>query len=386
MDIKIFKTRNIVFVSLSILLLFIVLVVLDIDAETNYKKALEKQKIILPPVSVIYSKPGTFQANVKSFGEIKPRWQTIIKSRVSGEVKNLSDNFLEGSRVKQGEELISIESSSYRAQKAEARNQVSQAEINLRKTEREAEQARRNWNRSGLKGVPESPLVLYKPQLTAAEKQLLSAKASLEEATTLLSYTQIKAPYDSVIISRFVNPGESVDPGQTLAIVMSPSILDITLKLNDKQWDLIVNDWKDKIARIKDINKNIEWAAVLQRDGGYIDKQTRQRFLHLTLLDNKLIDSPLAGSFVHVTLPGKKIDNLLKVPESALTQDGHVWYVDEDNKLQRFDSLRMFSKKQNIFITVPKHLHKNTLSIVITPLSSYLPGMKVSAISIDGKD
>lgn len=55
-----------------------------------------------------------------------------------------------------------------------------------------------------------------KARLEAVNAQLKSRQAQIEEARVLLSYTEIRAPYDGVVTERLIEPGEMASPGQLL--------------------------------------------------------------------------------------------------------------------------------------------------------------------------
>jgi len=53
-------------------------------------------------------------------------------------------------------------------------------------------------------------------RLEAVNAQLKSRQAQIEEARVLLSYTEIRAPYDGIVTERLIEPGEMASPGQLL--------------------------------------------------------------------------------------------------------------------------------------------------------------------------
>ncbi len=64
-------------------------------------------------------------------------------------------------------------------------------------------------------------------EVEAAGARLDAAKASLDLARIQLSYTELKAPLDGIIISRNVEPGEVVSPGQEVISMADLSEVDL---------------------------------------------------------------------------------------------------------------------------------------------------------------
>ncbi len=398
------KTKHIIAILLALGLLALVLLILD-QAEKATQREIDKEETSsinqLKPVSVIDVAPTSSHAVVQSFGEVKARWNTTLKARMHGEVLSISKHIQVGKRVKAGEVLFTFDNHRYQTRLAEAKNQIAQAELLLQTEKEQAKLARSDWKLTRRKGNPSS-FALRVPQIKAAQSQLDLAKASLSEINKTGSYAKIKAPYNGIVVSRSVNLGDVVEAGQPLAELISSDTLDITLKLDEQQWEMLGGQWQGQAVDIFAVNgihpkdpkkQNPQWKAIIERDGGTVDSKSRQHILHLELSS---ADKPLAGTFVRVEITGKKLSNLLQIPQSSLTPQGRVWFVDTDNKLRRFKAKSLFSKGENIFVNAPllsepllkdtslktsslkdKKEKSNTYSIVVSPLSSYLPGLEV---------
>lgn len=363
------------------------LVITLFSEEATYDSQIKQQKLALPVVSALKVLPSSYAAKVEALGEVKPRWQTELRSFVRGEVVSVADMALEGRHVKKGQRLITIDNTRYLAQLAEAQNRLAAAKVSLLIAERESLQAKRNWKLSGLKGDPESSLAFKQPQLEAAQAEYTAAKSVVKDATRDLDFTKVTAPFDGIITMRTVNPGETVEAGQPLLTLISNQLLDIPVKLNQKQWQLIVENWQGKAAQLSLPNENLEtqksqnWSAILERVSGHIDPTTRQRTLFLKAED---VDDLMPGSMVRATISGRQFESLLKVPQSAITRDGFIWLIDNQHLLQRSRAEVLFTQADWSFISTPKIAtikqdESNYWRIVLTPLSSYLPGTRVQA-------
>lgn len=362
---------------------FLVLVILD-EAEKEQKKQADENKTIFTdirkPVTIINVSPITSHAIIQSFGEVKPRWNTVIKAKKRGEILSISKNLDVGKKVKKGEVLFSFDNTHYQTLLAEAHNRIAQAELLLHSEKEQSRRARQDWKIFQKKGNP-TAFILRIPQIKVAKTQLNLAKANFNEVRKKGAYSKIIAPYNGVVLIRSVSVGDVAEAGQVLAEIISGDSLDIVLKLNSQQWNLLGKKWKGKVADVFVVNETSDsrrkWTAILEREGGVIDKKTRQRLLHLKLSSPH---KPLSGSFVRVEIRGKKIYKLLKIPQGSLTPQGFIWQLDKDNKLRRFKAFPQFHQGQNTFVKVPSGTKKKkSYSIVKSPLASFIPGIEVIA-------
>lgn len=372
--------KHILSIILALGFTFLILFTLD-EAETKVEKEKLSFEAVannsLKPVTVFEVSNTSTHGVIQSFGVVKPRWKTFIKSKQTGEILSISNQLQMGEHIKKGGVLFTFDNHHYQTQLAEGRNLIAQAELLLHNEKEQARIVRDDWRIFQKKGNP-SAFALRIPQIKAAKAQLSLATVHFKEVKNTASYSKIVAPYNGVVISRSAKIGDLVEVGQTLAEIISTDTLDITLKLNQRQWDMLDSNWQGQKATVFATNGEAgylqKWTATIERDGGRIDSKTRLRLLHLALNSRQ---KPLPGSFVSVEIKGKKLTNLLKIPQTSLTSNGLVWYVDNDNKLRRFLANVIFTSGQNIFISLPPLKNKKNYSIVVTPLSFFLPGIEI---------
>lgn len=128
---------------------------------------------------------GPLAPEIEAFGAAESHYELTLVSEVEGQVKSLADNLESGRLVKQGEVLLQLEDSAYREALATAEAALASARLDLLEVEREAEQARREWAASGMEGEPDSPLVLYGPQLAEARASVAEYAAAVASAGTI---------------------------------------------------------------------------------------------------------------------------------------------------------------------------------------------------------
>lgn len=130
-------------------------------------------------------------------GIVRPHDRATVAARVMGTVGIA--RLAVGQHAKAGEVLVQINAGELTAQLEQARAALAQAERDYARENSLAE-----------KGAAAAESVRL------AADQLRIARARLAEAETVVSYTQIAAPFDGVITEDMINAGDLAAPGQSL--------------------------------------------------------------------------------------------------------------------------------------------------------------------------
>ena len=340
---------------------------------------------LVPDVAVVYRSPARYQASVSGFGAANSRFSLTLSSEVAGRVTHLSEHFATGNAVTAGQLLADLEDASYQAAVASAEQTLASAEVDYLEEQREGAQALAEWRSSGLDGDPDSELVLRKQQLAAAAAAVRQARTALASARHDLQQTQIRAPFDAIITSRAIAPGSYLQGGGEVAELLGSDRVEVSVALSARDWaslpdeqQLTDGSWTATLLNAED---NQQWQGVVVRTEHHLDDTTRQRAL-VVALDQPLSQNPalLPGTFVQVSIPGRELDGLWKLPSSALSQRGYLWYVTADKTLASVAAEPVFSDAQAIYIEAPEALANAPQAILTHPLSSYLDGMQVNPV------
>ena len=92
----------------------------------------------------------------------------------------------------------------------------------------------------------------------------------------------------------------------------------------------------------------------------------------------------LPGTFVRAEITGRQIPDLLRIPESAFTQQGLVWFVDTKNQLRKYHLEPLFYGNGVVFIPVPEILENSPLLVAVSPNSSFVNGLIVQPLPEKG--
>lgn len=165
---------------------------------------------------------------VQSTGKVKPLKEVQVGAQVSGRIVSVSVDF--NSRVQKGEVLAEIDPrvfgaqvSQTRAQIEAARAAVKHAEATLAIAETTLGRVRRlqkdSLSTQAELDQAEGNRDVARADVAAAEANLAQLNAQLASASTTLQYTKITSPIDGVVITR------SIDPGQTVAASFAAPVL-----------------------------------------------------------------------------------------------------------------------------------------------------------------
>ncbi|MGR0277615.1 efflux RND transporter periplasmic adaptor subunit [Marinomonas dokdonensis] len=361
-------------------------------AVTEKNNQVRKQRPEAPEeaiqISVMDVTTGTYAASIKASGLVEPRYSLTLTSQVSGEVSQLSAQFESGQVVKKGQVLASLKNTELESDVASAKNTLASAVLALKEEVRQGEQAKAEWQASGFNTEPDSDLVLREPQLAAAQAEVDAAKEALKDAQANLAHTQIRAPFDALVIERNVSPGSYISSGDEIASLYSIDRAEIQIDLSNSDWlklpdtqTLLNTDWPVSIHSVDD---NSQWQGKVLSVGLHIDESTRMRSLVISLDQPLSQPSPLLlGSFVTINLAGKQLENLWRLPSTALSQKSEIWYLDEDSRLAAFETTPRFVDSQYVYIDVPEAMREQSYQVLIKPYNSYVKGSLVAPLTQD---
>lgn len=171
---------------------------------------------------------GDVTETVQSTGQVKPVTEVQVGAQVSGRITKVYVDF--NSKVKKGDLLAEIDPSifgaqvdSTQAQIAGAKANVARAEANLLSAKQRLERARKLVSEGvGTQAEVDAAQGLYDAtvaEVTAAKASIGQLSAALRTTKTNLEFTKIESPIDGVIVSR------SIEPGQTVAASFQSPVL-----------------------------------------------------------------------------------------------------------------------------------------------------------------
>ena len=337
-------------------------------------------------VNVQILTPIDYQIKIKSTGTTTPITQTVLTSEVGGEVIYRSKKFSEGSSVISGEILAKIDDTDLQLQYKNALLQLASAEVQFAVQQAEAEIAQEAWDQVG-KGVPQE-LTTKKPQLKQAKAALEVAKAQVQSAEKKLNKTEITAPYTGRIQNINIDLGSTIIPGQPVGSMYTSNEIEVTLSVKDSDLQFLdipmdgrkLNPDQKSIVVIKSLYKGEmqEWAGNLERVDGVIDPMTRMIKLIANFKNNFIEETkPILpiGLFVEAEINGKQLEDIFMIPNSALTPNDELLFLNQDDALE-IRKVSILTKMKNHILV--KEGMKAGERVVVSKLSIATNGMLVN--------
>ena len=337
-------------------------------------------------VNVQILTPIDYQIKIKSTGTTTPITQTVLTSEVGGEVIYRSKKFSEGSSVIIGEILAKIDDTDLQLQYKNALLQLASAEVQFAVQQAEAEIAQEAWDQVG-EGVPQE-LTTKKPQLKQAKAALEVAKAQVQSAEKKLNKTEITAPYTGRIQNINIDLGSTIIPGQPVGSMYTSNEIEVTLSVKDSDLQFLdipmdgrkLNPDQKSIVVIKSLYKGEmqEWAGNLERVDGVIDPMTRMIKLIANFKNNFIEETkPILpiGLFVEAEINGKQLEDIFMIPNSALTPNDELLFLNQDDALE-IRKVSVLTKMKNHILV--KEGMKAGERVVVSKLSIATNGMLVN--------
>ncbi len=187
-----------------------------------------KQPKVLPPAVVVVDTVGKGMLAPKAsfVGTVYYREVSELSAEVSGKVESF--HFQEGDLVRKGTVLVRID------------NRLLQKDIEAKKAalaslEAEIEKAEKNFRRIETlfreDSVTEQVYDEHLYRLKSLRADRSSLQAVIERLEIELEKTSIASPFDGIIIKRYIDRGEWISPGKSLAAIARVSPVDVLINI-----------------------------------------------------------------------------------------------------------------------------------------------------------
>lgn len=306
--------------TFTLLLAFTVLAVL---LSCGKKKTAPAGMALEVPVATVIQQDVNIESEYtgETFGESDIQ----INPRVSGMVTSI--NFTEGSLVKQGQLLYTIDAMPYENKLDQAAGKLAEARTQVAKTKADLDMIE---PLARINAVSQRELVSARAQHEAAQGQLQSAEAALRNAKIELGYCSITAPISGLIGLSKVRVGDYVSQGPFSAMNTISQLTDIRVRftISEQEYLRLFRELKAAGSPLQGTGDNIK----LQLSDGtaypymgkfsftdrQIDPATGAMTLEARFQNPDKILRP--GQYVKVSFVSTVIKNALLVPKRAVTE------------------------------------------------------------------
>lgn len=304
---------------------------------------------------------GTFAPRLVVLGTVQAARDVVLSPRVSGQVLEIAPGLVPGGKVRKDELLLRIDPADFEIAVSVRQSELAQAEAS-----QQIEQARQKLAEQELQvleGSIESTnlaLVMREPQIASIAAEVAAAEAQVERAKLDLERSQLYAPFDAQVMTRSVNVGSQVRPGDELARIVGVEEFWVmaAVPVRSLRWvqfpqarsDEDSEPESDDLRATADalgsrvILRNPEvWGPDAEREArvarmvGALDRQTRLARVLIVVKDplGESTGNPplILDSLIETEIEGRPIENVVRLDRRWVRDQDTVWVM-KDNKLE----------------------------------------------------
>lgn len=262
------------------------------------------------PVSAVVVATKQVDDKINVTGSISPNESVELKSETSGRIDAIY--FKEGSRVKKGDLLVSINDDELVAQQERLQYQQKLlSESEYRQSQLLAREA------------------ISQEEYDIALTELKTAGADLKLVEAQLDKTKIRAPFSGIIGLRYVSEGSYITPTQPIASLYSNDPAKVDFSIPGKYSNRVrVND---EIRFITDALDEFQTGRIYAIEP-QVDPNTRT--LKMRAVSSNKKNLLLPGQFARIELVFNSYDDAIMIPTEAVIPElgGHKVYIKDAGK------------------------------------------------------
>lgn len=302
------------------------------------------QERVLRTVRAMTAQAKSEHLVISSQGTVQPRSQSELIPEVSGRVEWMSPSLVGGGSFKTGDVLLRIDSEDYRnaLQRAQAASDRTQVEMEFSRDE-----LRRLDKLYAQKLASQSQLDSARRAARVAEANLSDSEAALAQAQRDLARTELTAPFDGLVRSEQVDRGQFVARGNSVATIYATDYVEVRLPIAGDQLQYLGLDVSHRGPIAENARPEVTisaafgttqliWNGELVRTEAEIDERSRMIYgvSRIRLNGDKDTPSVPVGLFVHAEIQGRSVDNIVRLPRSAMRDNDQILVIDQENRLR----------------------------------------------------
>lgn len=326
-------------------------------------------------VNVLTAQTGTHTPVLESFGEVASRRTLELRAPDGGRVISLAPGFEDGGMVLSGDVLVRLDPADAEAAvqrgetdladaQAEARDAArglalardelaaarDQAELRDRAAQRQVDLIGRGVGTQAASETAELAASAARQAVLSRRQALAQAEARVDQAATAtarveialaearrrLDDTVLKAPFDGTLSATSVVEGRLVSANERLAELIDPDDLEVSFRLSTAQYARLL-DSRGAILKA-DVRVTLDVAGVDLEARGTVTRTAAASGEGQT---GRLVFASLAaaagfrpGDFVTVRVQEPALENVIRLPASAVDAGGSVLVLGEADRLE----------------------------------------------------
>jgi RND family efflux transporter MFP subunit len=223
------SSHKLIIAGVSAIGLVIVLVWMQGGFHKKVSGGLTAPTVQKTELKTIKAQASASAGDITVSGSVVSKETARLSARISGNVIGLYVDA--GSKVKKGEILLKIEAKELVEREAQVQAGLESAKSDLVKAGNDFDRYKSLFEKESIaKKEYDDSLARYEMAQASEQK----AKAALDEAKTLLSYTTVTAPFDGIVSERNVNLGDLAVVGKQLFAIYAPDTLDLVAAVGEQ--------------------------------------------------------------------------------------------------------------------------------------------------------
>jgi RND family efflux transporter MFP subunit len=346
-----------------------------VQARMTDEPSLPQRRERVFSVNLVEAHLGTQTPVLTAYGSVESRRTLEIRARSGGMIVDLAQNFENGGRVRRGQLLARIDpaEAQFTLERAEsgltdARDEVReasraldlagqdleaaeiQAELQQRAFQRQLDLQERGVGTSAavetaeLVAAQSNQAVVSRRQAEAAadarvaqaQTQLARARTAYAEAEKRLGDTQITAEFSGTLRDVAVVRGRFVSANEKMADLVDPRALDVAFRISTGQYARLLDEDGEPTRapvriQLEAYGENIETTGHITRDSASVAEGQTGRLIFARMDEP---DGFKLGDFVTVEVTEPPIENVARLPATALGADGTVLALSGEDRLR----------------------------------------------------
>ena len=348
--------------------------------------ACEQNSFVPPPppkVEVAVPLQRAVTRYLEATGNTAPVKNVDLVARVQGVLQTI--NYQDGSFVKEGTTLFTIEPETYKLKLEQAQAAEAGAQASVRQAESDF---KRQSDLVQKQAVSQATLDTSTSTRDNAQANLQQAQANTKIAAVNYGYTNVVAPFDGIVSAHLVSIGELVGAASPTQLATIVALDPIYVNFNVNEQDVLrIREEAKRRGMTSDDLKSLPVEAGLQTDNGYPHKG-KLDYASPTLNQSTgtlpvrgVIPNAdrvlLPGYFVRVRVPFDEQKDALLVPDSALGSDQAGRYLLVVNGENVVEQRKVRTGQVEGNLRVIESGLKADDRVVIAGLLRAIPGQKV---------
>ena len=235
--------------------------------------------------------------------------------------------------VKKGTLLAKVDPTDYQLAVDNVKGRLERAEASLARSSADYDRALRIQEQDP-GAITERALEKTLQERDGDLAQIRSLQASLKESENQLSYTDLVAPFDGIIVARYVENFEQIANGQQIVRIVNTGQVEMVINIPEL---IIANlDMLDSITVRFDADPENQWPAEIKELGTEASETTRTYPVTLTVdhCEKGLILPGMTGqAIIEMKLPEDLPKQGVEVPPTAVANDkegrSYIWLINE---------------------------------------------------------